>query len=102
MAMTSEANVKNRIKKILDEHNVYHFSPYQAGMGRAGIPDIIACYKGQFIGIEAKAGKGTTTALQDRELAKINAAGGQALVVNELNINVLEELLKLIGENHVE
>lgn len=102
MAMTPEAKVKTKIKKLLDAHNVYHFSPYQAGMGRAGIPDIIACHNGHFLAIEAKAGKGTTTALQDRELCRINAAGGTAVVINEDNMKFLEDILTVIkGESDV-
>jgi Holliday junction resolvase len=93
MAQTREAKVKTSIKKLLDTHGVYHFSPYQAGMGRAGIPDIIACFKGQFLAIEAKAGKGKTTALQDRELARIIAAGGRAVVINEDNLRLLEIII---------
>lgn len=96
MAMTPEAKVKASIKKILDAHNVYHFSPYQAGMGRAGIPDIIACHNGRFLAIEAKAGKGKTTALQDRELSRIHAAGGTAVVINENNLQLLEDILTVI------
>ena len=63
MANTPEGKVKASVKKILDELHVYHFSPFQAGMGRAGIPDIICCYNGRFIGIECKAGNNITTAL---------------------------------------
>lgn len=93
MAMTPEAKVKAKIKKILDDNDVYHFSPFQAGMGRAGIPDIVACFKGTFIGIEAKAGKNTPTMLQERELDKIRYSGGHAIVINEENLDTLEALL---------
>jgi len=92
MALTPEAKVKKKVKEILDQMGVYHFSPMQNGMGRAGIPDIIGCLEGQFLGIECKAGKGTTTALQERELTRIQNAGGYALVVNEENINQLWEI----------
>ena len=71
MASTPEAKVKAAVKKLLDEMGIYHFSPVQNGMGRAGIPDIIGCYRGRFLGIECKAGNGKTTALQDLELEKI-------------------------------
>jgi hypothetical protein len=47
-----------------------------------------------FIAIEAKAGKGTTTALQDRELKRIGEAGGIALVVNEEGLDTLARDLK--------
>lgn len=93
MASTPEAKVKKAVKAILDELHVYHFSPFQAGMGRAGIPDIICCYNGRFIGIECKAGNNITTALQNRELAAIHAAGGFAFVVRETNIDELKEKL---------
>ena len=92
MALTPEAKVKKKVKEILDQMGVYHFSPMQNGMGRAGIPDIIGCLEGQFLGIECKAGKGKTTALQERELNRILNAGGYALVVNEENINQLWEI----------
>lgn len=93
MASTPEAKVKKAVKAILDELHVYHFSPFQAGMGRAGIPDIICCYNGRFIGIECKAGNNITTALQNRELAAIHAAGGFAFVIRETNIGELKERL---------
>ena len=93
MASTPEAKVKAAVKKVLDEMGIYHFSPVQNGMGRAGIPDIIGCFRGRFLGIECKAGKGKTTALQDLELEKIRQAKGFAYVVNETNIQDLKELL---------
>lgn len=94
MASTPEAKVKAAVKKILDEMGIYHFSPVQNGMGRAGIPDIIGCFRGRFLGIECKAGKGKTTALQDLELEKIRQAKGFAYVVNENNLQDLKELLQ--------
>jgi hypothetical protein len=93
MAMTPEAKVKKRVKAILDEQQVYHFSPMQNGMGRAGIPDIIACHGGRFIGIECKAGNNKPTALQERELNRILNAGGEAYVINEENVEQLKEKL---------
>ena len=100
MALTAEAKVKKKVKEILDQMGVYNFSPMQNGMGRAGIPDIIGCLDGQFLGIECKAGKGTTTALQERELTRIQNAGGYALVVNETNINQLWEIKEWIQNKH--
>ena len=69
--MTPEAKVKNKVKKILDSLGCYHFSPQTGGYGKSGIPDIIACYKGRFIAIECKAGKGQVTALQKYNIDQI-------------------------------
>jgi hypothetical protein len=91
--MTPEFKVKLSVKKILDGLGIYHFSPFMAGMGRAGVPDIIACHKGRFVAIECKAGKGKTTALQDRELNAIADAGGYTFVVRETDLEELKEKL---------
>ena len=93
MAITPEGTVKKTIKKMLESACAYYVVPVSNGMGRHGVPDFLVCYQGRFIGIEAKAGKGTTTALQDRELAAIVQAGGVALVVNEHNMDELKEIL---------
>lgn len=96
MARTPEGAVKANVKKILDELGIYHFSPFMAGMGRAGVPDIIACHEGRFLGIECKAGKGKTTALQDRELNAIAAAGGYTFVARETNLEELRDELECL------
>jgi Holliday junction resolvase len=91
---TPESKVKTHVKKALVELGFYYFMPPANGFGRAGIPDIVGCRTdGRFFGIECKAGKGKTTALQERELARIQEAGGIALVVNEDNVTKLKELL---------
>ena len=79
--MTPEARTKNAVKKELDKAGVWYFMPAANGYGRAGIPDIICCINGYFLAIECKAGRGILTALQERELNKILAAGGAALVI---------------------
>lgn len=91
---TPESKVKAKVRATLTALGYYHFMPPANGFGRAGIPDIVGCRTdGRFFGIECKAGKGKTTALQDRELARIQEAGGIALVINEDNVTKLKELL---------
>ena len=94
MAATPEKKVKDKVVKILKANGAYYFFPATFGMGRSGVPDVVCCHKGAFIGIECKAGKNTTTPLQDRELAAIQSAGGIALVINENNMDELEGFLK--------
>lgn len=97
--MTPEAKVKASVVKLLKKYEVYHFFPATHGFGRSGVPDIICCLEGNFLAIECKAGKGTTTALQDRELQRIANAGGDTFVINEKNLNTLEAYLKGEGED---
>ena len=58
----------------------------------------MACINGRFIGIECKAGKGKTTALQEKNLNAITQAGGLSIVVNEKNV---DDLLMLLGVQNV-
>lgn len=94
MAKTPEGLVKDKITKVLKEYGVYYFMPIGGMYSKVGVPDFIGCLNGRFVGIEAKAGKGTTTALQDRELRLIKEAGGVSLVVNENNIAELKQVLE--------
>ena len=93
MAATPESKVKANVRKLLDTLNIYHFMPPANGFGRAGIPDIIGCMDGHFIAIECKAGKGKTTALQDRELNAILNHGGSVFIAREDNLEDLQQLL---------
>jgi Holliday junction resolvase len=86
---TPEKKVKDKVRKLLTESGVYNFMPATHGYGRSGVPDIIACINGKFLAIETKAGKGTTTALQKRELDLIRKSGGVAMVINEDNLDEL-------------
>ena len=94
MASTPEAKVKTKIKAILKAHNVYYAMPIGTGYGSSGVPDFLCCVNGKFLAIEAKAGKGTTTALQEKNLRLITESGGIALVINETNIADLEAILE--------
>jgi Holliday junction resolvase len=97
MAQTPEAKVKLAVRKVLDSLGVYYFMPPGNGFGRAGIPDIIGCMNGRFIAIECKAGKGKTTALQERELLAICNHGGFTFIARE---DCLEELKQLLEKLH--
>jgi hypothetical protein len=98
--MTPEGAVKAKIKDTLKELQCYYFCPPANGYGRSGIPDFVGCLSGMFFSIEAKAGKGRTTALQDREIQRIKDAGGIALVINESNIDTLKEKLQLMTREY--
>jgi Holliday junction resolvase len=95
MAVKPEVVVKKKIKALLEQHKVYYFTPVTSGFGTSGVPDFVACIKGRFVGIEAKAGKGKPTALQDKNLIDIMNSGGIAIVVNEHGLEDLALLLNV-------
>ena len=92
--MTPEGKIKARVKQVLKELGAYYAMPSTGGYGNSGVPDFLVCIGGRFIGIECKANKGKTTALQESNLKAIRACGGIALVVNESNIDTLKKELQ--------
>jgi len=96
--MTPEAKVKKQVTAILKKHGAYYFYPVTGGYGRSGVPDIVACWRGQFIGIECKAGKNTTTALQEKNLREIRDSGGLTVVVNEHTVQELDIVFRTASE----
>ena len=52
--------------------------------GTAGIPDIICCYRGRFIGLEVKRPGNKLTRLQEVTLDRIRAALGEAHMVTSV------------------
>lgn len=96
--MTPEKKVKTAVVKILKEYpDVYYFYPVMGGYGASGIPDIVGCALGKFFAIECKAGKGKTTALQEKNIAQIKNALGRVMVVNEDNIQDVRVMLNDIA-----
>ena len=94
--MTPEGKVKAKVVRTLKALGLYYFTPQTGGYGRSGVPDLICCFAGMFIGIECKAGKNKPTPLQEAEMQRIRDAGGKTFVINEENVDQLkEELLKL-------
>lgn len=86
MAMTPEGRVKNQVKKLLKDMGVWYYMPVQNGMGVVGVPDIICCISGRLVAIETKApGKRhTVTPNQQHHIDSINASGGIAIVVDDV------------------
>ena len=93
MVLTPEAKVKKKVVAQLKSLGAYYFYPVTGGYGMSGVPDIVACYRGKFFGIECKAGKNKPTALQEKNLKDIAKAGGIAIVINEENMDEVELLL---------
>jgi hypothetical protein len=96
MADTPEKKVKKKVVEILKQYSAYYFYPVTGGFGASGVPDIIACYNGRFLGIEVKADakKRGPTALQKKNLDQINATGGVGVVIDANNLDELAEVMK--------
>jgi hypothetical protein len=97
VAATPEAKVKASVRAWLQARGIWYCQPIGSAFGPSGVPDIVACWKGRALGIEVKApGKrSNTTTMQERQLAQITAAGGIAIVVDD--VRQLDEMEASLG-----
>lgn len=91
-----ENKVQKAIQDYLESIGAYRFKVHGEIFMRAGIPDIIACLKGRFIGLEVKDGNNTPSELQLAHGRKIKKAGGIFGVVYSV-----DDVKKLLQENNL-
>ena len=102
--MAAEKNFENKIKGFLKDHGCW-FLKYWGGAAytKSGIPDLLVCCNGYFLGIEVKAPNGKPSPLQIHNLKKIDEAGGFAILLYpkdfELFKNFVDCLMVGDGEN---
>ena len=75
-----ESVLVTKMIELIRERGGYAENIWGGGYQSAGIPDILACYRGVFLGIEVKVGKNKPSALQKAKVNMINQAGGLAVV----------------------
>lgn len=90
-----EKNIENQIKKYLKSIGAYYVKYFGNSYSQVGVPDLLVCYKGRFIGIEVKNEKGKTSPLQDINIQQIKDAGGISFVARSLE-DVKKELDNII------
>lgn len=79
--MAQEKNFENRIKKWLDHEKIWYVKYFANGYTKKGIPDILACVNGRFVGIEVKAENGIVAPLQTYQKTQIIRSGGVSIIV---------------------
>ncbi|MER2058002.1 MAG: VRR-NUC domain-containing protein [Niallia sp.] len=91
MAQTTEKKIENQIKKWLEKQGYWWMKVHGDLFQKSGVPDILACINGRFVGIEVKRPGGKVSALQDYNIEQIRASGGVAFVatsVDEVRFNL--------------
>ena len=100
-ALTPEGKVKQKVSRMLKQYKLWFFYPAANGMGRAGIPDVIAIVAGEFVGIEVKADKTKKpTMLQQQCGRQIIDAGAQwFLVYDDQSLAVVEQYIQKVTQD---
>lgn len=92
--MAAEKNFENKVKKFLEEKNCW-FLKYWGGAAytKSGIPDLLVCCNGFFLGVEIKAPKGKPSSLQIHNLKQIHEAGGLAILLYPDNFTLFQNMV---------
>ena len=95
--LMSLVTVMVKIKGFLKDHGCW-FLKYWGGAAytKSGIPDILACCNGKFLGIEVKAKNGKPSELQLYNLKKIDEAGGFAILLYPDDFETFKTMIELI------
>ena len=78
----AEKNFENRVKNYLKDKGAWVLKYWGgAAYTKSGIPDLLVCFEGWFLGIELKAPKGKPSELQLYNLREIEKAGGIGILL---------------------
>ena len=89
-----EARLSRAIRTACAERGAFAFKIHGGPTMMVGLPDLILCYRGRFIGLEVKMPEGVVSTIQRRRIAEIREAGGHAYVVRSVAsaVRVLERV----------
>ena len=73
-----------------------------AAYTKSGIPDLLACCNGRFLGIEVKAPHGKPSELQLYNLKKIDEAGGFGILLYPKDFDLFKNFMDNLIQGNVE
>ena len=100
MTRQGESLLKRQMKDLLNERGAF-WSSIQGGPGsKPGDPDMVACYRGRYVAIEAKTPGGRQRYEQKDRQREIEAAGGIYILAYDLDTiaNILDTIDKEMEE----
>lgn len=92
--MAGEKNFENRVKRFLDSEGCWYVKFFANQFTKSGIPDLLVCCNGRFLGVELKGPKGRPSPLQLHHIANIEEAGGIGMVLYPDGFEDFKELIR--------
>jgi Holliday junction resolvase len=88
----TEQSIQRSIQQWLEKKGAYVVKVIQAN--KAGVADILCCYRSQFIAIEVKTPQGRVAELQEYHQELVTKAGGVAMIARSVDDvrNVVEKM----------
>ncbi|MFA9375570.1 MAG: VRR-NUC domain-containing protein [Lachnotalea sp.] len=99
--MAEEKQFENKVKKFLKDNNCWILK-YWGGGGytKSGIPDLLVCCNGFFLGIELKAPNGKPSELQKFQIREIQKSKGIGIVLYPQNFEQFKKFIEQLKSFH--
>jgi Holliday junction resolvase len=88
---TTETRIVKKTLKLLRKEGGFWVKTHGGPFQKSGLPDILGCWKGRFVGFEVKRPGKNPTEIQKNTIKEIIKAGGIAKIVTSV-----DEVLNLI------
>lgn len=96
-----EKAFENKVKDFLNESGCWVLKTWSNGVQRSGVPDLLICCNGYFLGVELKAETGKPSKLQLWNIDKIREANGIAIVLYPCQFDEFKQLISYLKKERV-
>lgn len=97
--MPKEKDFQLKVEKFLTDKGIYFVKYWGGGnFTRSGVPDLLCCIGGHFVGVELKTDDGKVSELQQYNINKIIQSGGLALVLRPSDFDDFKSMVKNLKE----
>ena len=95
----AENNITKHIKDFLKSKDIWHVKYFANAFTSVGIPDILACVKGRFVGIEVKTNVGKLSEIQKYQGERLQKSGGLWYCVRPSNFDEFKQDIERMMKN---
>lgn len=95
--MAQEKNFEQRVKNFLEAENCWFVKFFANAYTKSGIPDVLVCCNGYFLGVELKAPNGKPSELQKWNIKKIHKADGIGVVLYPDQFDDFKKLVRWLN-----
>lgn len=95
--MVKESTFQAKLKKFFSDSGGYVVKFNASGISKVGVPDLLVCLNGNFVGVEVKKEDGRISDIQQWNIEEIRKSGGYAFCIKPSDF---EEMKKNINDLH--
>lgn len=96
MIVAEEKRFETKVKKFLASEGCWFVKFFANAFTKSGVPDLLVCCNGRFLGVELKASNGRPSELQKYNIRRIEEAGGIGLILYPKDFEDFKELIRAI------